>query len=253
MFHLKIKIDIQIRITKFLILFIHRSIRLSLINRKYWRTSQLISMTVWKDVKMIWSFSYQMKSLMNIYIADSQDFSYYQLILKFSRTKTKWIKFASVLHTTYEGLIRQFRTLSYINNLHSKIHDRLYIVIEQIIAKAISLWNQTLTHIINEPNIRPRVKMQEDDYEESISFFVTRNNEIEKKSRRRFDEYEKLMNARIVVQSKLMKFKSFQDRMRLVNIESDEEDLEIDLENVENDSEHWNAQIILQSALTTFE
>lgn len=42
-------------------------------------------------------------------------------------------------------LIPKRRIISYINNLHPKVHKSLYEVIERVIEIAIPLWNQTLT------------------------------------------------------------------------------------------------------------
>ncbi len=73
--------------------------------------------------------------------------------------------------------------------------------------------------MINEPNTRPRLKMQEDDYAESKSEFVSRDDEIEEKKQQKLKEFERSLNARFVFQSDLMKFKSFQDEMLFVKLE----------------------------------
>jgi hypothetical protein len=106
--------------------------------------------------------------------------------------------------------------LSYINNLHPKTHVRLYTVLEQIIAKAIPLWNQTLTQITNERNIRPRVEVQGDGYGESYSFPEfpdSQDDETPEEYERKYDEYERLLNAH-VVQPEPMEFKPPSQRIR---------------------------------------
>lgn len=58
------------------------------------------------------------------------------------------------------------RTLSYINNLHPMKHKELYSVIEQVVAKAIPLWNQTLTRVNAPCSLPPRVQLDGDGFED---------------------------------------------------------------------------------------
>ncbi|MCJ1467440.1 hypothetical protein MMC07_006065 [Pseudocyphellaria aurata] len=57
------------------------------------------------------------------------------------------------------------RIVSYINNLYPQSHQNLYSVIEQVVAKAIPLWNQTLTPLNISPYVPPRVEMKGYGYE----------------------------------------------------------------------------------------
>jgi hypothetical protein len=89
--------------------------------------------------------------------------------------------------------------------------------------------------------------MQEDDYAESISEFVTRNDEILDEEEQRYEEFVRLLNALFAFQSELMKFKSSQDRMLFVKLEledsSSREKLENDIEDVTSDSENVSVKI----------
>ncbi|KAL8834093.1 MAG: hypothetical protein Q9170_003929 [Blastenia crenularia] len=67
--------------------------------------------------------------------------------------------------TNYQWLPAEFETppgmedthiKSYINNLHPRHHPDLYHIIAQIVAKAIPLWNEVLSHVIAPP-LEPRV------------------------------------------------------------------------------------------------
>ena len=82
-------------------------------------------------------------------------------------------KCASVTQTDQiEGHIRNQvfclhlqRAASYINNIRPDKHNDIYSVIEQIVAKAIPLWNRTLTPLKEPPNhIEPRVSDWSNSY-----------------------------------------------------------------------------------------
>ena len=116
--------------------------------------------------------------------------------------------------------MRSFRALSYINNLHPKTHRELYFVIEQIIAKAIPLWNETMTQVINEENQLPfpsRVKVP-DFYREHYRVPKQRKRESYKAFVRRLDEYDKKMEKRTVVQPEPDKFKPARRRIKKVDL-----------------------------------
>lgn len=53
------------------------------------------------------------------------------------------------------------KAMSYINNLHPEQHKNLYTIIELVIAKAISLWNLTLTCVMTDLNSKPRIVMRD--------------------------------------------------------------------------------------------
>ena len=55
--------------------------------------------------------------------------------------------------------------MSYINNLHPQTHKNLYSVIEKVVAKAVPLWNQTLTPLKAPYPIPLRVQMRGFGYE----------------------------------------------------------------------------------------
>lgn len=62
--------------------------------------------------------------------------------------------FQSIPCHTAVSLNDQFhRITSYINNLHPRKHQELYVIIEQIISHAVPLWNMTLTPF-NDPGFR---------------------------------------------------------------------------------------------------
>lgn len=90
--------------------------------------------------------------------------------------------------------------MSYINNLHPKTHRELYLVIEQIIAKAIPLWNQTLTQVTNEGKIPSRLAVPDDGYREHYQSPVLREDETDEAFDRMMDEYNKKLETRTVLQ-----------------------------------------------------
>ena len=57
------------------------------------------------------------------------------------------------------------KAMSYINNLHPEQHRNLYTIIELIIAKAISLWDLTLTCVMTDLNSKPRIDMRGDGWQ----------------------------------------------------------------------------------------
>lgn len=52
------------------------------------------------------------------------------------------------------------RVMGYINKLHPQTHKNLYSIIEQVVAKAIPLWNQTLTPLKAPHHVSLRVQMK---------------------------------------------------------------------------------------------
>ncbi|KZP11256.1 hypothetical protein FIBSPDRAFT_871776 [Athelia psychrophila] len=58
------------------------------------------------------------------------------------------------------------RITSYINNLHPRSNQDLYEAVEKIIAKAIPLWNRTLSYLNNQTNPIPEQPRQEDGEDE---------------------------------------------------------------------------------------
>ena len=77
----------------------------------------------------------------------------------------------------------EVKIVSYINNLHPEVHKGLYTVIEEVIARAIPLWNVTLsalkTHHYSEPRI-PYTSAESDlNYDEDIPGLERRPDESE--------------------------------------------------------------------------
>lgn len=120
--------------------------------------------------------------------------------------------------------------MSYINNLHPKTHARLYPVIEQIIAKAIPLWNQTLTQVTNEHKIRPRVEVPGDGYLESSRYDTPdfEDGDSTEDFDRRCAEYDELCKTRPVLQPEPMGFQIPADRLRDKSVQATTVDLRKD-------------------------
>ena len=62
--------------------------------------------------------------------------------------------------------LRISRIVSYINNLHPHRHRELYTVIADIVAKAIPLWNATLSPLQYYYRPPPRIQMEGDGYQD---------------------------------------------------------------------------------------
>jgi hypothetical protein len=100
-------------------------------------------------------------------------------------------------------------------------------VIEQSIAKALPLWNQTLTQVTNDHNIRPRVEVQGDGYLESplYDFPEEHDGEIKEDFYRRCDEVDDLRKARTVLQPEPKRFQIPADRLHDKAMQAPEVDL----------------------------
>lgn len=114
--------------------------------------------------------------------------------------------------------MRSLRALSYINNLHPKTHPELYLVIEQIVAKAIPLWNQTLTQVTNERKIPSRLKVPGDGYQERCQSPRQLKSETSEDLERKWDVYEKGKEARTILQPEPKDFKPTRTRIKKVDL-----------------------------------
>lgn len=73
------------------------------------------------------------------------------------RGGSKWCQVSTPDPTLHSYSAHVIRILSYINNLHPQKHNELYKVIEQIIDKAIPLWDTTLAPLQASSSIEPRI------------------------------------------------------------------------------------------------
>lgn len=115
--------------------------------------------------------------------------------------------------------------MSYINNLHPQIHKDLYSVIEQVVAKAIPLWNQTLTPLKAPHRVPLRVEMEGygyEDHDRKTALPDLREHLFNEDSE---DQYERWRDARKIIQPQPKQFKSPGQRFNEKYIDVKYEDL----------------------------
>lgn len=100
-------------------------------------------------------------------------------------TKFQWLPCDVKLGSTETE--KSCQIVSYINNLHPEKHRDLYGVIEKVIARAIPMWNKTLTHDIRRP---ARIEYKRVEYEDDPS-----NPEPEQGPEENDDDYGERLDA----------------------------------------------------------